>query len=91
LPRSDWQGEIIGAARRLELVQNRKIERRIRNVQPAPQRLSGDDDATDGVLFGADEVGDFVGNHGLYRLTGRAPPSERGAEELRMEMSGCAR
>jgi len=79
------QRQIIGGALRFELVQDRKIEHRVGDVDPAPQRFAAHDHPPDGVFLGADHGRHLVRDQRLHRLAGRTPPNEGGAEILRMQ------
>jgi len=84
----DRQGDIVCTAALAKLDQHLKIELVDRPVETPAKRFSSIADTPHRVLFIGDRVGDLVCDHHLHGLAGVAPPSERGAEELRMQRGG---
>ena len=87
----DGQRKIIGGALGLEIVQDRKIEQRVGDIDPAPQRFAVQDNSSDRVVLVSEPLGQFMRNHRQRGLAGRAEPDEVRAQELRMQRAGVQR
>ena len=79
------QGEIVGRALGLEIMQDREIERSIGDIEPAPHRFAGHLHPANRVIFVAVQILHFMGDEPEHGPAGGAPPDKVGAEILRVQ------
>ena len=81
----DRQRKIVGGAVCLEIMEDRKIERVIGDINPAPHCFAGHEYPANRVIFMAVQILHFMSDEPEHGLSGGAPPDKIGTEILRVQ------